>query len=533
MSPSRTLSERPKLQNLRKQAKLLRKGFCANEEGAAAEVNAHYRNAKTSAFRLSDAQLVLARSYGFSSWPKLVAHVYSLQGTDEPARAHYKEVFQAAREGDLAKISALIDRDETIIDISDSNQSTPLTVAFAYQHLELAEFLISQGANVFAMNHSDKWAMRTIVEKGGLKEEDRKRLTESAIESRVWDSEIFHAVWRRDHDRATKILASDPTQATVCLADPTGKDGFYNGLPYCGLTPLHYAVIAGDEPMVRLLLQTGAKVDAVPHGHQSDSRHTPLYHVPDGCGDIAQLLVDNGANVRHSALYLSEGSKAMQQVVVANGAGGTPLLGALAIGDFERATQIVREDPSAIHDRLDDAAIDTPLHLAVNANSADVVKLLLRQGMNVDTPSSQGATALAMAPGMYCSFEMFELLVENGADVRVGDDSPLYAAVWQHAYGHWDYESVIRFLVGKGSQPRGLCHCAHGGNLALTKLLIELGANVNETDEFGFYSKRLSTSQGHTALDYCTGVVGDHEHPDIAEFLRGQGAKHKSEIGSD
>ena len=134
---------------------------------------------------------------------------------------------------------------------------------------------------------------------------------------------------------------------------------------------------------------------------------------------------------------------------------------------------------------------------------------------------------------VHSRFDVFKLLVEKGADIHAGNDSPLYAAIWQHAYGHWDYESVIRYLAQLGSQPRGMCDCARSGNLGLTKLLVELGADVNETDNIGFYFKRPPHSTGCTALDYCTGVAGDHPHPDIAEFLRRHGARHATELNVD
>ena len=204
-------------------------------------------------------------------------------------------------------------------------------------------------------------------------------------------------------------------------------------------------------------------------------------------------------------------------------------MAALTIGDFDKAAQLVRDDPSVIHDRLPNSRIETPLHMAVKVNSLELIELLLEQGMDIDTPTSRGFTALAMAAEMYCEFDTFKLLVERGADIHTGNDSPLYAAIWQHAYGHWDYDSVIRYLIEKGSRPRGLCDCAQAGNLALAKLLVEFGADANETDEMAFYSMP-PWSTGNTALDYCTGIAGKHKHPDVAEFLRENGAKHASEI---
>ena len=127
-----------------------------------------------------------------------------------------------------------------------------------------------------------------------------------------------------------------------------------------------------------------------------------------------------------------------------------------------------------------------------------------------------------MASGMYCSFEMFKILVDRGADIHVRNDTPLYWAIWQHAYGHWNYESVIRYLAGLGCRPRGLYHCCLGGNLQLARLMVELGADVNETDDSDWPGRNA----GCTPLDYCTGIAGDHEHPDIAAFLRDHGARH-------
>src|SRR5205809_3250088 len=62
---SRPLPDRPNLRHLKDQAKDLLKA------GAAASV--------------TDAQFQIARLYGFSSWPKLKAHVESLQLDEWPA----------------------------------------------------------------------------------------------------------------------------------------------------------------------------------------------------------------------------------------------------------------------------------------------------------------------------------------------------------------------------------------------------------------------------------------------------------------
>jgi hypothetical protein len=73
--PTRKLREHPDLDQLKRQAKELLAAFREGETTAIAEVNAHYRAADPATFALHDAQLTLARSYGFDSWPKLKAYV--------------------------------------------------------------------------------------------------------------------------------------------------------------------------------------------------------------------------------------------------------------------------------------------------------------------------------------------------------------------------------------------------------------------------------------------------------------------------
>jgi hypothetical protein len=68
--PTRNLPDDPHLEHLRKQAKALLKGVRAGDRGAIALAD-EFHPVQT----LADAQLVVARSYGFPSWPRIVRHV--------------------------------------------------------------------------------------------------------------------------------------------------------------------------------------------------------------------------------------------------------------------------------------------------------------------------------------------------------------------------------------------------------------------------------------------------------------------------
>jgi hypothetical protein len=99
--PTRTLASSPDLAQLKRQAKELLKDFAAGNAEAAAEIAGHYRGADAKTFALSDAQLVLARAYGFRSWPSLKAFVDGVTVARwlRGARIHGRGGFAVGRDG--------------------------------------------------------------------------------------------------------------------------------------------------------------------------------------------------------------------------------------------------------------------------------------------------------------------------------------------------------------------------------------------------------------------------------------------------
>ena len=73
---TRPLPTNASLENLRKQAKTLLSSAHANEPNAVADFESlKLRPRDSGRYLLSDAQFVIARRYGFPSWPKLKLHV--------------------------------------------------------------------------------------------------------------------------------------------------------------------------------------------------------------------------------------------------------------------------------------------------------------------------------------------------------------------------------------------------------------------------------------------------------------------------
>jgi len=97
--PTRSLPERPDLHQLKRQAKELLEAFALGDPQATAEVNSLYDGPDRAAVALHEAQLVLARAYGFMSWPKLKAHVDGVT---------VRRLVEAIRAGDVSQPMAML-----------------------------------------------------------------------------------------------------------------------------------------------------------------------------------------------------------------------------------------------------------------------------------------------------------------------------------------------------------------------------------------------------------------------------------------
>jgi hypothetical protein len=91
--PSRRLPRDPSLEHLKNEAKTLHRRVRAGDPDALALLREfHPRADELPEITLTDAQLTIARAYGFPSWPRLRAHVatavrYSRSLRDDPLSA--------------------------------------------------------------------------------------------------------------------------------------------------------------------------------------------------------------------------------------------------------------------------------------------------------------------------------------------------------------------------------------------------------------------------------------------------------------
>src|SRR5262245_2279710 len=165
--PVRAMRANPDIDQLKRQARELLDAYRAQSPDAVVEVAAHYRTAMPETFALHDAQFVLARSYGFESWPKLKAAIDGVT----TARLH-----DAVQKGELGAVRALLARRPEIIDLMRGGPSgfeiRALHIAVMQRNVEMTRLLLEAGADTRGgiWPNRDATSPRTIAEERGYDE---------------------------------------------------------------------------------------------------------------------------------------------------------------------------------------------------------------------------------------------------------------------------------------------------------------------------------------------------------------------------
>jgi ankyrin repeat protein len=148
---TRRMREQPDPEQLKRQAKQLFAAFKAGDSAAVENVNAHYDGAQATKFALHDAQLVIARSYGFDSWPKLKAYVDGVT---------IRRLVEAVRAGHFERVEMMLKARPELADMTVSYGDEHRAIHYAVMHRrpEIARLLMQNGANARAGIHPHREA---------------------------------------------------------------------------------------------------------------------------------------------------------------------------------------------------------------------------------------------------------------------------------------------------------------------------------------------------------------------------------------
>ena len=258
------LPARPNLEMQQKRAKDLLRDAWAREAGALVRIRAlHPRPPEPDAMKLADAQLVIARGYGFESWADLKRKIESL--TRSP-----KEVFfLAVRQGDVGRARELLKEHADVRGAVNepAGDFGGRPVGMARKNLAMIDLLLEYGADI---NLKSEWGPGGF----GILEGEWTPEQVDALVSRGAVVDVFGAAHHGRFDRLKELVEHDSS-----LVHARGGDG---------KTPLHWA---STVEIARYLIERGADIDAIDVDHQS----TPAQYLVRDAPDVTRLLLDRGA----------------------------------------------------------------------------------------------------------------------------------------------------------------------------------------------------------------------------------------------
>jgi ankyrin repeat protein len=258
------LPPRPSLEMQQKRAKNLLRAASTGQPDALQRIRAlHPKPPSRDALKLADAQLVVARGYGFESWAALRRKIDSLTKTP------VEQFRSAVRSGDSDAARTLLERDPEV----RAAVNAPLgafgarPVVMARHNLAVIDVLLEYGAD---LNLKSEWWAGPF----GILESDITPDQAAPLISRGAIVDIFAAAHLAMATRVRELVDADPA-----LVFARGGDG---------KTALH---CARSVEIATYLLDRGADIDARDVDHES----TPAQYLVRDAPDVARLLVDRGA----------------------------------------------------------------------------------------------------------------------------------------------------------------------------------------------------------------------------------------------
>jgi len=395
-------------------------------------------------------------------------------------------LLDAAKEGNLAGVRSLLRRG-AYVNTRDDKQRTPLHLALGNGHEAVARFLIEEGADIQAADdqrmtplhlaaHQGWLGLTRLLAERGARVDPGEELYKSplGLAARRGHADVVQFLLDRHADldaRGRALLLSAAAGGghaeVVRFFLDAGTDA--NTANANGWTPLHQAAVGGHHEVVRLLVEAGADESArtcegpMPLHSAMEKKHrlTSLFLIEHGA-DVTSRVKRTGSSEYYSPswLFWQTARRGWDNVVKAL---------------IDRGL-----DPTAGYRG------GTPLHVAAAYGHDQVVKILLGEGVAVDSLDHEGRTGLfhAVQEGR---LETAKVLIAAGADPNASC-TPLHAALIRSNV------ELVKLLLGSGANPElkdaqgrtPLSIAVQGGDGTVVRLLLDGGADPDLRSQDGF-----------------------------------------------
>lgn len=327
--PVKRLPSNPNLEHLKYQAKDLLKGYAARDPGVAQrirEFHPHF-NGSTDArifdtqLSLSDAQLAIAREYGFPSWARLKAHIEKPTLANQLNLPHHERIEDAPFRhavnlidaGEAAGLRAYLRKHPNLVHqhvvFEGGNYfRNPTLLEFVAENpvrhgtlpgniVEVTRVILDAGVERDALNET-----LMLVSTGSVPRECRVQLPliDLLCDRGADPGSAIHATALHGEFEAVNALIRRGARIDLPVAAALGRiNAFRRLLPTAGSEDRHLALALasqfGHVEIVRLLLDAGEDPNRYnPVGGHSHT--TPLHQAAgEGYDELVQLLIERGA----------------------------------------------------------------------------------------------------------------------------------------------------------------------------------------------------------------------------------------------
>jgi ankyrin repeat protein len=387
----RRMSQHPDLEQLRRQSKELLAAFRAADAAAVNEVTACYDDPKPATFALHDAQLVIARSYGFDSWPKLKAYVDGVT---------IRRLVEAVGIADIESVRMMLKARPELANMAVSYDDERRAIHYAAMHRQpgITRLLMQNGADarVGIYPHRDATSALTLARERGyddiltiIQEEDKRRAKPAHEPTAAPAAEL---------DGAERAAVADGDLQWLRTRLAEGK--LANHVHWSDGGLLSVAVRNKRTEVLRFLLdECKFDPDERVSGGEGDwvaySQGHPLWNAAAmGLGDIANLLLDRGANPNihvdssGSAVHSAYSHKQWEMVELLRARGGFVTADTAALyRDTQLARQILIDEQRGVLPPnvtpTEGSVVEDLLRFGCDGGAVEIVQMALER---VDWP---------------------------------------------------------------------------------------------------------------------------------------------------
>jgi len=341
--------------------------------------------------------------------------------------------------GNPEQISRILDQ-RSPVDARNRDGETALHIAIRLNQRANGEFLISRGANIFALNGAGYSPLYFAFSSSPIREWIINPNTIIAVDG--LGNTILHFAAEWNLNNAIPVIIRNGVSVEVTNAT--------------GQTPLFMAIRTDNISTIRILAENNANLNARDNQGNSALHAAVRWDAVNSAGFLISSGIDinahslNGNTALHDAVIF--GISDIETLLIQRGAnlevrnvdGNTPLMEAIRTVMIPSVENLLANgaDYSTRNTRG-----DTPLHVAVSLENYSIVNMLLQRGTSIHARNTRNRTPFQISISV--SQQMVSALLSGGR-INTPDDmgnSILHIAVQERAS-----ENILRSILSLGGR---------------------------------------------------------------------------------